>query len=545
MPRASAAAAALRFGLSLLFHEGFTPPSWVDLSSVDLSTFGLPKDVDLSTPLLWTTQTDALWQELKVEPTGNTFRGQILAGPSGIGKSHIALLLALRCFAARMPVLYVSDAGVYLASTQVENIRIDMALLLSFATLNADLAPSAASYRISYATPLMLLLNNYKAVVILDEHGHAYNKLMKQEEDPSIVFPLLLPVMYNDYRCIRCVFAGSNQAKFEGELNGTYRPSLRFVVPFTELDASHFIECLGAPPPFVIEDYTRWTNLVPREMVRLTIEADPVKYVRKRRNEMKVNLHRMADALNPSGTVYKSMVDTLNILFHTSSMAMGVEPYSFLDLGYVYRRGGPSEMQVASPLCYPATLALLDLWGFISPVSGSRLENVSRDGAAFENFIWDVLLARGFSEGGLLLPCSHLGQEGTTEVLELRLNEYFVSTLHFPKQEALNAELAAIRERCRQLNISLLYRCPMGCADVDFFVLRADEKVFAIQTSISSLLEHSSVDTIANVPLRFGVTVDRYVFVTVTPENGKVRHKTTLETLPNVRVLSAKELIGV
>ena len=111
---ASAPAAALRSELCKLFAAIVTP-SWVNLSGVDLALFCGPKDLRLKHPLLWTTQTEALWNELVVEPDGDSFRGQILVGPSGNGKSHIALLLALRCYAMGMPVLYVADAGEYLA----------------------------------------------------------------------------------------------------------------------------------------------------------------------------------------------------------------------------------------------------------------------------------------------------------------------------------------------------------------------------------------------------------------------------------------------
>jgi hypothetical protein len=226
------------------------------------------------------------------------------------------------------------------------------------------------------------------------------------------------------------------------------------------------------------------------------------------------------------------------------------------------------------PLCYPATLALMDLWRFVSPVSGTRLENVRRDVAALKDFVWEVLLARGFSDDGLLLPCSRLGELPTTEALDLRLseyvvstfydsrlgelpttealdlrlNEYVVSTFYDSKQSALNAELAAFRERCLKLKISLLYRCPNGCADVDFFVLRADGSVFAIQTSISALLDHGAVDTIAdtiaNVPSRFGVTIERYIFVTATPVTEQLRNHNTLTKLTSLRMVSSKELVG-
>ncbi len=142
--------------------------------------------------LLWTTQTDALWKELKEVPDGDSFRGQILAAPSGIGKSHISLLLALRCYAANMPVLYIGNAGDYLESLQLEGTRVDKLLLHDFANLNADLVPEAASYKISILTPLMKLLHKSKAVVVVDEHGRAYNDIIKEGKNPGIVFPFLI-----------------------------------------------------------------------------------------------------------------------------------------------------------------------------------------------------------------------------------------------------------------------------------------------------------------------------------------------------------------
>lgn len=76
--------AALRAQLKLLFPVDLAQASWVDLSRVDLSAFGCPKGVDTNKPLLWTSQAEALWHELFLEPRGNAFRGQILAG-------HLAL----------------------------------------------------------------------------------------------------------------------------------------------------------------------------------------------------------------------------------------------------------------------------------------------------------------------------------------------------------------------------------------------------------------------------------------------------------------------
>jgi hypothetical protein len=116
-------------------------------------------------------------------------------------------------------------------------------------------------------------------------------------------------------------------------------------------------------------------------MVRLTDENDDAAYVDKRRLEMSQNLSRMVNGLVKESLMYTNMTGTLEKLFRASSMAMGIQPYNFLDFGYVFRRGGRGKMLVAAPLCYPATLALLDLWRTVSPTATARLVEARNDGA--------------------------------------------------------------------------------------------------------------------------------------------------------------------
>jgi hypothetical protein len=181
------------------------------------------------------------------------------------------------------------------------------------------------------------------------------------------------------------------------------------------------------------------------------------------------------------------------------------------------------------------------------PAAGARLVEARKDGTMFEDLVWDVLLARGYSDGGVKILCNPLGEAPTTEVLMLQLNEYFISTLESPntdaKWAALKKELAKMQTRCNELTQSLLYRCPKGCVDVDFFVLRHDGTCIAIQTSVSSLTDHSTASTLVGIPQRFGFPIERYVYVTVKPEKhvGLARNS----ALANVRIVSADEWIGV
>ena len=131
-------------------------------------------------------------------------------------------------------------------------------------------------------------------------------------------------------------------------------------------------------------------------------------------------------------------------------------------------------------------------------------------------------------------------------MLRLRLDEYFISTLDFSntdaKWAALTKELATKLARCNLLKVTLLYRCPKGGECLDFFVFCADGEIFAVQSSISALLDHSSVATIVDIPRLFGdILIERYVFVTVKPEQVVPRKEIALASLPHVRIVSADE----
>ena len=109
----------LRLSLKVLFSDinKGSANNWIVIPPESSVIFGNPKDLNLTLPLLWTAQSSSLWDELNVPVTGNVVEALILAGPSGIGKSHLTYLLALRSFAFDDPVLYLPDAGVLLEAT--------------------------------------------------------------------------------------------------------------------------------------------------------------------------------------------------------------------------------------------------------------------------------------------------------------------------------------------------------------------------------------------------------------------------------------------
>ena len=568
---AADAARALRAALRNVFDDaGAAVPAWLDFSAFShqlQASFGLPKDLDLRYRLLWTAQTQARWEELAVPPSGFDFRGQILAGPSGIGKSHILFLLAARSFAMGMPTLFVPDAGVLVTSAVASaeahpsiamSVVISKRLLATFLAHNADVVSSTPR---GLSASLMQLLSLNKAVVIIDEHGHAYDELEKLSRthpslcaSPAATFPLLMPNSYLGNYNTRTVLGGSNQANFELSLNGTYLKFMRFVVPPSVAEGRLLWEDLVtrvgvAQPRAFDDDIVRVTNCVPRELVHLSVEAKLADYIANRRSAMGVHLTRMADRLE-TGTSRASMVRTLDDLFRVSTMAMGIEDYSFLDLGFVYRRGGGGRGRLtAVPLCLPATLALLGLWEAVSESAAARLASVKVDGGRFVEFVWGALLVRGFrdTDAAAALQCENL--DGTeTELLPLRLDFYSTSQLsyHESRHAEVVSELSQLRALCVERQQTALYRCPRGCDSVDFFIVRRDGTCCAIQTSISKLLDHESGNSIAALAAKYSLTetaLFRYVYVTVKPTQHP--QLAARADLSHVRIVSANDWIGV
>jgi hypothetical protein len=534
---------------------------WIDLSALTNSigqVFGTPKDLDLESSLLWTKQTESLWLELAKPPRGNTVRAQILAGPSGIGKSHLTFLLALRAYAEGLPVLYVADAGELYAKPP-EDDGVMLSLMQMFLDCNGDKL-SGHSQEVRKWYGFMDWLHASKAIVIIDEHGHAYRQVKTKNQNPNEVFPLLMPNSYLQHKNVRMVFAGSNQASFECDLNDTYRPCLRFIQPFAEVDATLFRDSL-AGNRHDLETHRRFANFVPRQMLLLSQHEDPDDYVKKSKQSMLDKLEERLDLKD------RRLLRTLNDLFRLSFMALGIENLSLLDLGYVYRLGhvstGPPS---ASPLCYPATLALLQLWHDISKDPVQRLVDIKL-GEDFEQLAWDVLLSRGFGSNGVTLNGLPLGYDvqipsAHATVVQFSFKEYFISNISAPNQGKglgkLKSELGELVKRAEDLGICILYKCPADCKAFDFAVLQANGEHYVIQVSMSELTAHSRDGKEPNqgkIRKEFGLVAKQYLYITRSPKP----HQGIVDGVANnvkmfvrwkghgtfIRLVDANEWIGV
>jgi hypothetical protein len=517
-PDAESKAADLRRGVREVFDMLESKSPWVDLSALPLANhFGAPKGFDPSAPLLWTAQVEALWQELAVEPNGNTVRAQIIAGPTGMGKTHIAILLALRSFAAGSPVLYIPDAGELFSDVAHGNLL--PRIIAGFMELNADIL-SSCLVQVGSWRSFLEWLSSVKAVIIVDEHGHAYNKIKAARQDPSRIFPLLMPNSYIGARHVRLVFAGSNQAAFELDLNGTYHPTLRFIGPLSVDDAKQFHTSLKPIRSHDLKVYKKFTNLVPRQMVHLASFETPALYVEETRAKLYTDLWANLEAhrTNPL------LLDTLNRFFRVSSMALGITNLSFLDLGLVYRQKELGQGTIASPLCLPATLALLDVWRTISPDPVQRLATIKL-GEDFEMLMWDVLLGRGFGSDffldGLVLGYNE-DEKGQTEVqrLPFRFSKFFISSIVAPNKGAgqalLRKEIKHLQTEAKDYGFTTFYQCPDCCKGIDFVIFQPNGEDYPIQVSLSSLTAHSKDNKEPKISeLRsLGFAVTRFLYLT-------------------------------
>lgn len=514
-----------------------TPPHVLHLQPDLARVLPTPKELVPERPLLFTMQTRCVIDELKTWVDKYVGAGRhlpsskdsilILAGPSGIGKSYITYLTALHLFARGTPLLYVPDAG-DTVKPWVENgqlthnaptcsLRILLALFDSFVVLNADLLTTvdvAHERTVLIARGIegwklfMAWLDKLRAVVILDEHGHAFNQL--GADRCGALFPLLLPLSYDiGYRGIRAVFAGSNQANFETTLNGTFTPCLRFVTPFTRDEAALFL--LEHEIPHTLEVHQHHANLVPREMIHLGKHASATTYTQERTVQMTSRLSVVHNSLDDRVT--KLLYTMLDGLFRASSMSAGTELISFLDLGFVYRARCNGTLH-AFALCLPAWQALLGLWSAMSPAATVTLEAAKLDGNRFEDFVWCQLLQHGFG-AGLDLPCFHLGEPRVHEPLTVKLDQYLAGSVTTRKIDEIIAEVNALKQRAQKERVNILYKCPEFTDTFDFCFLLADQRVIAVQTSISSLIEHDKPKP--EVLARLGASL--YVFLTAKPDS--------------------------
>lgn len=184
----------------------------------------------------------------------------------------------------------------------------------------------------------------------------------------------------------------------------------------------------------------------------------------------------------------------------------------------------------------------------MSEKASELLTHVKADGDGFEELVWDVLLVRGFRDtDDAALPCTSL-DGAATESLPLRLDYYTTSQITYNRvrHPEVVAELTELRAVCERRRQSALYRCPRGCASVDYFLVRDDGKCCAIQASVSPLKDHETGDSMAALAAKFdlsGESLVRYIYITTKPTKHPALAKRN--DLAHVRIVSAADWISV
>jgi hypothetical protein len=268
----------------------------------------------------------------------------ILAGPSGIGKSMTTLFVALHLYASSVPVLYIPDALVALdVATQLSG-EISASVLVqnlfnAFVSVNADLLrrggidiPKIRTKWTESWASFQDGLNSVKAVIIVDEQGHAYQKL--KQDTVQWKFPLLNPNSYLGMTPVQVLFCGSNQEAFERDQNETFRQCFRFCVPFNRTEIDRFLTKEALPNKHDIIIHLRYAGGVPREMITLGGYTDPTTYTTRRTTEIVTKLSPLTSL---EDEVEKGrLIEMLDGLFQNSTIGGGTNNISFLDMGYVY-----------------------------------------------------------------------------------------------------------------------------------------------------------------------------------------------------------------
>ena len=521
-------------GVGSLF-EGVAPSSVINVPDAVFEVFGRPKGINYNR-VMWTSQHESLWMELSKQDKGHgEMIVQILAGPSGIGKSHLAFLLALRAYAVGRPVLYIPDAGVFLKENAMPSQWVS-ALVQQHLHAGKSMTGSVSTW-----VDLKQLLHKYGGVVVVDEHGHAWQQMVERHETHTWLYSMLTPQGYQDVRGVRVLFAGSNQASFEAKLNGTYRPNLRFVVPMEEADARVFLRefttWMGDAGGDDFAAVRSFTNLVPAQMVRYAASEDGDQYVTEARADMYQTLKTALD----SRLEHPDLCHTLHTFFTRSMVESVAANISFLDLGFVYR--DPPRGYPARPLCRPAAWALLDLWQLVSPSAERTLEQIiklpgAEAGVPFEDLVWRTLLRGLCAE--LLVPTTNLAGSGTAN-LSWEFSDFRASSIHgnvniSNGQEQLSIEVREEASRAEARGVSTVYRCPVGCKAVDFFVFTKG-LVYAVQTSVSPFADHKP-----DLAWLHELLPDRETtFVYITTSSKKHRNLVTREEYRGVLLVNAYE----
>lgn len=509
-----------------------------ETASLLTSKFKCAKDVNYCSSIVVSSQISSIISRSK--SCTRTVNCQILAGPSGMGKSIISTVVSLFEYSQGSTVIFVNDAG-ELVNSAFTNSPISTVtysilknLIEIFINLNCDLIDYESWTTILdelefSRNPWAAFLNFYGStkdpIIVLDEHGHAFNKCMGDSSicDPKLVcsivsdvFPLLNPNFYINFPSIRSLFSGSNQGIFEVTLNGSYRPCLEFIQPLKIEEARELIKILSVEDPnqynHSIETYIQFTNCVPFEIKCLHSNRSCFTYLASRVSSMEKYLK-----------IHGGTAEFYKCLFKRS--LSGGYDAPMLDSGCIYRQL-VDGVSLCFPTCYPAALAMIKTWNSVDPSSidsWHAIKVTQKDaelGFSLEDLVMKLFLQRGLTfNGSIYLSGTSVGVHYSNVSIKnfaLKVSNYYLlpsDLLDFKKNHPLIKEkIAMLRNLINDSDKYILVRFPPGFNEFDFvFIGRAAD--ITIQVSISQLTKHGN-PCLSEWSTYLGLVIDAHLYIT-------------------------------
>ncbi|RUP47923.1 hypothetical protein BC936DRAFT_145170 [Jimgerdemannia flammicorona] len=334
-----------------------------------------------------TEQMVEVWQLLAADSKHSIKR--ILSGPRGIGKSYLALFLAVMAYANAWPLLYISDAA---ALDQPTGSKSSEEICKRFLALNKDILTAVELQRLVKYTDTnpvvdacageimsgLLKQRDHKTLLVVDEHGALFNVEPPAPDRLPILGPLKNLTAWDEaMNGTRVVLTGTAHANFEWKhLRRDMDGWLIFVGPLTQAIFDKLLQLHEElRDPNNASRVKEITNCVPRELVLLidhlfgsgnliseSFEEELQNFRRKRHEEFlkkAKNYYQTLDGHNKD--FYRR---ALSNMFLRSSL--GKQPADFdgrfMDTGMVYRFIGDHNGVLKKPLCPPALDALLDVY---------------------------------------------------------------------------------------------------------------------------------------------------------------------------------------
>ncbi|KAF9356845.1 hypothetical protein BGX26_004660 [Mortierella sp. AD094] len=350
---------------------------------------------------------------------------RIFLGPTGVGKSYLALLLAVMAYASNWIVLYISDASALTRGTEE---ALSKEICRRFLALNRDVLPGSfleklvknsrgtSSIATSFVNALweQLKKNNYPYLMVVDNHGAFFDTIPAM----PIRFPVLNPLMdlnfWSSDPAAHVVLAGISNAKFE---RNYLENGMQQWVEFVESFPADMFDRLLALHPLLSNARNAWpkikgiVNNVPGELNSLDLYINDVNaasgYITLDNLDrfldafcgVRSNTFLIATRTHLRKLDHASLLECRdsisNMLLRSQTLHPAVFDGDFLDTGLVYRSKDQHNNVIYKAVCPAAANALIEVYKKLplpKDVSVASLLSGSLAGDRFEDIFFQQML---------------------------------------------------------------------------------------------------------------------------------------------------------